>query len=290
MVLFHDRAAHGASLTEVFDAGIGVVPGLVLLPHARRRLLTDDALRMSALARRFAPASCLVLDDGVRVDLGPDGALPPDARVVGDQRPDHRGDGGMTTARQRRAGSSPSTGSRPRNRSTPTAVDQFLDGHEIAGRRGRRSAPSCGAARRTRRGSASGSSGCPTGIPMRRLHGTDLWYLVLELPQGSRVEYQIEIRRGDHYERFNDPLNEKRSHSPMGSSSVCFGAGYETPDWVLPDPDARPGELRELVRAQQGARPGRARDALPAGPVPADGVVPAAGRARRRRLPAVRRR
>jgi hypothetical protein len=83
VVLFHDRAAQGASLTEVFDSGIGVVPGLVLLPHARRRLLTDDVLRMSRLARRFAPDSCLVLDDGVRVDLGPDGNLPPDARVVG---------------------------------------------------------------------------------------------------------------------------------------------------------------------------------------------------------------
>jgi hypothetical protein len=83
VVLFHDRAAHGASLTEVFDSGIGVIPGLVLLPHARRRLLTDDVLRMSRLARRFAPDSCLVLDDGVRVDLGPDGALPLDARVVG---------------------------------------------------------------------------------------------------------------------------------------------------------------------------------------------------------------
>jgi hypothetical protein len=83
VVLFHDRAAHGASLTEVFDAGIGVVQGLVLLPHARRRLKTDDVLRMSVLARRFAPASCLVLDDRVRVDLRPGGALPPDARVVG---------------------------------------------------------------------------------------------------------------------------------------------------------------------------------------------------------------
>jgi hypothetical protein len=83
VVLFHDRAAQGASLTEVFDAGIGVIPGLVLLPHARRRLLTDDVLRMSGLARRFAPDPCLVLDDGVRVDLGPDGAVPPDARVVG---------------------------------------------------------------------------------------------------------------------------------------------------------------------------------------------------------------
>jgi hypothetical protein len=83
VVLFHDRAAQGASLTEVFDAGLGVVPGLVLLPHAQRRLLTDDVLRMSRLARRFAPDSCLVMDDGVRVDLGPDGAVPPGARVVG---------------------------------------------------------------------------------------------------------------------------------------------------------------------------------------------------------------
>jgi enterochelin esterase-like enzyme len=89
--------------------------------------------------------------------------------------------------------------------------------------------------------------GLPDRIPMRRLPGTDLWYLPLELPAGSRVEYQVEIRRGEQQERFNDPLNPRLSHSPMGSSSVCFGAGYETPDWVLPDPEARPGDLEELV-------------------------------------------
>jgi hypothetical protein len=85
VVLFHDRAVQGASLTEVFDAGLDVVPGLVLLPHARRRLRTDDLLRMSVLARRFAPASCVVLDDGVRVDLDPDGSLPPGTRLVDDE-------------------------------------------------------------------------------------------------------------------------------------------------------------------------------------------------------------
>jgi enterochelin esterase family protein len=89
--------------------------------------------------------------------------------------------------------------------------------------------------------------GLPDRIPMRRLEGTDLWYLPLELPEGSRVEYQIEVRRGERYERVNDPLNPRLSHSPMGSSSVCFGAGYATPDWALPDPEARQGELDELV-------------------------------------------
>ena len=35
--------------------------------------------------------------------------------------------------------------------------------------------------------------GLPDHMPLRRLRGTDLWYLVLELPEGSRVEYQLEV-------------------------------------------------------------------------------------------------
>ena len=50
---------------------------MVPLPHMRRRLRVDDPIRMSVLARRFAPARCVVLDDGVRVPLAPDGGLPP---------------------------------------------------------------------------------------------------------------------------------------------------------------------------------------------------------------------
>jgi hypothetical protein len=83
VVLFHDNAPQGPAQTEVFDEGLGLVRGLVLLPHARRRLHLDDLTRMSVLSRRFAPAHCVVLDDGTRVDLGPDGSLPPQARVVG---------------------------------------------------------------------------------------------------------------------------------------------------------------------------------------------------------------
>jgi len=84
IVLFHDRAAHGPAQSELYGQGVGVVPDLVPLPHARRRLRTDDPLRMSVLARRFAPSRCLVLDDGVTVDLGWTGELPPGARVVGE--------------------------------------------------------------------------------------------------------------------------------------------------------------------------------------------------------------
>ena len=96
--------------------------------------------------------------------------------------------------------------------------------------------------------------GLPDRIPLRRIWHTDLWYLVLELPTGSRVNYQLEVRRGEHTERSNDPLNPKVSYSPVGTSSVCFAHGYATPDWTMHDPEARPGELTELVVRSRALR------------------------------------
>jgi len=96
--------------------------------------------------------------------------------------------------------------------------------------------------------------GLPDHLPLRRLRGTDLWHAVLELPEGSRVEYQIEIVRGGHRERFNDPLNPRLAHSPVGSSSVCYAQGYQVPDWVEPDPDARPGSLVDMLVPSRALR------------------------------------
>jgi enterochelin esterase family protein len=89
--------------------------------------------------------------------------------------------------------------------------------------------------------------GLPSRLPMRRVTGTTLWYVVLKVPKNSRINYQIEVVRGEHVERFNDPLNPKLSHSPFGAISVCFSFGYTDPEWTFPDPEAPPGELTELV-------------------------------------------
>jgi enterochelin esterase family protein len=83
-------------------------------------------------------------------------------------------------------------------------------------------------------------------MALRRVPATDLWYLVLELPERSRIEYQLEIVRGGHGERINDPLNPRLAHSPVGSSSVCYARGYVVPEWTQPDPESRPGSLAEL--------------------------------------------
>ena len=77
-----DAAPRDPSHAEFLDGGLGWLRGCVLLPHARRRLRTDDPRRMAELAFRAAPARCVILDDGVRLDLGAGDVLPADARIV----------------------------------------------------------------------------------------------------------------------------------------------------------------------------------------------------------------
>ncbi len=67
--------------------------------------------------------------------------------------------------------------------------------------------------------------GLPGDLPMRRVLGTDLWYVVVEIPADSRVEYQFERRVDGQWQRFNDPANPRVARSAVGYSSVCFGEG-----------------------------------------------------------------
>jgi enterochelin esterase family protein len=135
----------------------------------------------------------------------------------------------------------------------PAAVDRFLARHEV---------PIVEGARATfvYRGEADEVFlihrifGLPDHLPLRRLRGTDLWYVVLELPEGSRIEYQLEVAGSGRRERINDPLNPRLAHSPVGSSSVCYASGYRIPDWTQPDPEARAGSLTDLVVPSRALR------------------------------------
>jgi hypothetical protein len=85
IVLFGDRSAYGPGHPEVYGSGLSVVRDVVVLPHAKARLLLDDAPRMAAFAQRFAPAVCVVLEAGTRVELSDGSAgLPAGARVLGE--------------------------------------------------------------------------------------------------------------------------------------------------------------------------------------------------------------
>ncbi len=82
VVLFHDRAPQGPGHPEVYSSGLSVMRNVVPLPHARARLLLGDAPRMAVFARRFAPARCVLLENGTRIDTDSDGACPPGTRVL----------------------------------------------------------------------------------------------------------------------------------------------------------------------------------------------------------------
>jgi enterochelin esterase family protein len=88
--------------------------------------------------------------------------------------------------------------------------------------------------------------GLPASQELKRLDGTDLWYLTLELPAGSRVEYKLEVVRGGRGEWIEDPLNPNRARDPFGANSVAHGTGYTVPEWIAPDPEARAGRLDEI--------------------------------------------
>ena len=64
VVLFHDRPPQGAAHAEILEGGLGLVPGVVALPHAHDRLALEDPERVREFAQRFAPARCLTLEHG----------------------------------------------------------------------------------------------------------------------------------------------------------------------------------------------------------------------------------
>lgn len=112
--------------------------------------------------------------------------------------------------------------------------------------------------------------GLPEPLVMRRVPHTSLWYVTIDMPPESRVEYQFDIVRGEHREsHVNDPLNPRVAHGPFGASSVCAATGYQVPEWSLPDPESRPGELvDEVVQSKALRRQVRFKVYVPARFVP----------------------
>lgn len=63
IVLFHDDPPQGQIARQVMGKGLGLVPKTVVFPSPERRLHLEAKDRVALLAKRFAPATCLVLPD-----------------------------------------------------------------------------------------------------------------------------------------------------------------------------------------------------------------------------------
>lgn len=93
--------------------------------------------------------------------------------------------------------------------------------------------------------------GLPTSQPFHRIDGTDLWYLEQELPTNSRMQYKLNLVRGEDHTWILDPLNPHLARDPFGANSVCHSAGAERPEWTLPDSEARPGKIENVQLTSQ---------------------------------------
>ncbi len=85
--------------------------------------------------------------------------------------------------------------------------------------------------------------GLESANALARIPNTDLWYLTLDIPHNSRVEYKFELHRSERAEWVMDPLNPNHARDPFGANSALHTEGYEVPDWVQPDSLSRPGIL-----------------------------------------------
>ena len=63
IVLFHDSPPQGRGHAEVFEAGLGLLPGVVVLPSARHRLNLSDRARVRLMSQRLAPSICVPMDE-----------------------------------------------------------------------------------------------------------------------------------------------------------------------------------------------------------------------------------
>lgn len=125
---------------------------------------------------------------------------------------------------------------------TPERIDKFLEGRTIPIVEGR----SCTF---LWRGEANGVNlrhwifGLETANALQRIPDTDLWYLTLEIPENSRVEYKFEIVLDKGRKWVEDPRNPNRARDPFGANSVLQSDGYAFPEWAKYDATSRPGLL-----------------------------------------------
>ena len=80
----------------------------------------------------------------------------------------------------------------------------------------------------------------------QRIPHTNAFWLTIDLPLSSRVEYKYEvIRNGDSY-WMRDPHNHEQACDPFGANSVCAMPGYIEPDWIYPNTNVRKGRIERF--------------------------------------------
>ena len=85
----------------------------------------------------------------------------------------------------------------------------------------------------------------------QRIPHTNAFWLAIDLPTASRVEYKLEVQRGGKSYWRRDPHNPQRAFDPFGSNSVCAMGDYQEPEWCQEKADTRKGHLESFLLDNQ---------------------------------------
>jgi enterochelin esterase family protein len=247
IVLFHDDPPQGPGASEVLDAGLGLVTGVVVFPAPERRLHLERRDRVAEMVHRFAPAACIALParSYVHWTSGRAGMSEGVIRLADNKR--------------RARTSRPLREKRPRHPKHSLAIEGFLaaqpDPAKAIAFMAARAFPIVEGTHVTFAwyGDAEAVKlvhwiyGLESQTPLSRVAGTDLFHLTLEIPENSRIEYKLEIHKAGKREWVKDPKNPHQAEDPFGANSVLQSDGYVEPPWTRFDPAARPGSLEPFV-------------------------------------------
>ena len=88
--------------------------------------------------------------------------------------------------------------------------------------------------------------GLPDDLSFEPVDDSDWWVLPLAVPDGSRVEYKLEVVDSWGQHLVDDPLNPNVATNPFGANSVCEAHGYEPPLCVSYADDVPRGTFRDV--------------------------------------------
>ncbi len=215
----------------MLDNGLGFLPGVVLYPHAHRRLRLHDANKVARLARRFAPAENIGLENGAWLESTPEGWT-----NRGDPRSAFRlgidGSVDLLDLRRRAVG-----------RRRRVSMKAIVDLHQALAASPERGA-TCSSSSWSSTAFRSSSQetvtfffwdaepvdqvflihwvfGLESRQPFQRIEGTDALFLSLELPHGARIEYKFEVERGDTRLARHAIRSTRGSRSTRSARTAC---------------------------------------------------------------------
>ena len=88
--------------------------------------------------------------------------------------------------------------------------------------------------------------GLPDDLSFEPVDDSEWWVLPLAVPDGSRVEYKLEVLDSWGHHLDNDALNPNVATNPFGANSVCEAHGYAPPLCASYADDVPRGTFRDV--------------------------------------------